>query len=282
MPAPGPARDFPMPAILTDRARSWLSEPWDDIAAPRSAATVMLVRDGDQGVEVFMLRRVATMKFAPRMWVFPGGSVDPRDADPQLPWAGPSPAEWGAALHAPDEATARELVIAAVREVFEECGVLLAGPDEHSVVADLRTDEGWSRDREALLSHQQSFAQLLIDRGLVLRSDLLVARGHWITPEFEPRRYDTRFFAARLPEGQVPDDLTTEADRADWTDPAALLRDYAAGEALLLPPTVVCCEQVAASGSAETFLTEPVTIAPVMPWPVEHDGAVSMRCELPV
>ncbi len=271
-----------MPAILTDRARDWLSRPWDDVAAPRAAATVMLVRDADAGVEVFMLRRVASMKFAPRMWVFPGGSVDARDADPQLPWAGPSPAEWAAALGAPDEAAARELVIAAVREVFEECGVLLAGPDEHSVVADLRADDGWTRDRQALLSHELSFAQMLIGRGLVLRSDLLVARGHWITPQFEPRRYDTRFFAARIPDGQVPDDLTTEADQADWTDPEALLLQYAEGQALLLPPTVVCCEQVAASPSAETFLTEPVTIAPVMPWPVEQDGAVRMRCELPV
>jgi 8-oxo-dGTP pyrophosphatase MutT (NUDIX family) len=259
-----------------------MAEPWTDVAAPRAAATVMLVRDSADGVEVFMLRRVASMKFAPRMWVFPGGSVDPRDADPELPWAGPSPAEWASALGAPDEATARELVIAAVREVFEECGVLLAGPGEDSVVADLRSDPSWTRDREALLSHQLSFAQMLIARGLVLRSDLLVARGHWITPEFEPRRYDTRFFAARVPEGQLPDDLTTEADHADWTEAMTLLRHYAEGEALLLPPTVVCCEQVAAAPTAAEFLAAPVTVAPVMPRPVEVDGVVMMRSELPV
>ena len=87
---------------------------------------------------------------------------------------------------------------------------------------------------------------MLIRRGLVLRSDLLSARAHWVTPEFEPRRYDTRFFAALMPAGQVADDLTTEADHADWADPAALLQDLAAGRAMLLPPTVVCVEEVAA------------------------------------
>ena len=114
----------------------------------------------------------------------------------------------------------------------------------HTVVADVR-GAAWQEERAALLSRQTSLAQMLIRRGLVLRSDLLSARAHWVTPEFEHRRYDTRFFAALMPEGQVADDLTSEADHADWTDPAQLLRDEAAGRALLLPPTVVCVEEVA-------------------------------------
>ncbi len=301
-------RDFPMPRILAERAQAWLEGRRGEVAAPRASATVMLVRDGrppgmqdrlrgslsedtehaERGerslgaVEVFMLRRVASMTFAPSMWVFPGGGVDKRDADPDLPWAGPSPADWARVLRAGSEAEAREFVIAAVREVFEECGVLLAGPDARTVVADLRTDPGWGRDREALLTREQSFAQMLIRRGLVLRSDLLTARGHWTTPEFEPRRYDTRFFVARLPEGQVPDDLTTEADHADWTDPAALLRDYAEGRDLMLPPTVVSVEQIAAAASADALLAEQVLIKPVLPWPVaDGAGALFMRCRLP-
>ena len=100
------------------------------MVAPRSAATVMILRDRsgsggsgaaggggeDRAVDVYMLRRASTMEFAPRMMVFPGGGVDPRDADPGLPWAGPSPAQWAQTLSA-DEATARELVAAAVREL---------------------------------------------------------------------------------------------------------------------------------------------------------------------
>ena len=244
----------------------------------------MLVRDREAGttgspVEVFMLRRVASMAFAPRMMVFPGGGVDVRDADPHLPWAGPPPTWWATELCC-DEASARELVIAAVREVFEECGVLLAGPDAHSVVADVRGQE-WQEERGALLSRQASLAQMLIRRGLVLRADLLSPRAHWVTPEFEQRRYDTRFFAALMPDGQVADDLTSEADHADWTDPAGLLADQAAGRAMLLPPTVVCVEEVARATSAAAFVAERVAVRRVMPVPALVGDDVVLRCELP-
>ncbi|MDQ1539022.1 MAG: hypothetical protein QOE58_3415 [Actinomycetota bacterium] len=231
------------------------------------------------GVEVFMLRRTSTMQFAPRMMVFPGGGVDPRDADPSLPWAGPSPAQWARLLMA-DEATARELVVAAVREVFEECGVLLAGPDLDSVVGDVSGSQ-WQADRAALLSHELSLAQLLIGRGLVLRSDLLRARAHWITPEFEPKRYDTRFFAALLPAGQVADDQSTEADHADWIDAARLLKDYASGAALMLPPTVVCVEQAAAAASVAQFLAAGADLVPITPVLTQVEDAVVIRCTLP-
>jgi len=281
-------RDFPLGAApaLVERAHAWLDQrsarpaTGPEPVAPKAAATVLLVRDGQHGVEVFMLRRVATMAFAPEMMVFPGGGVDARDADPALPWAGPSPARWGELLGA-DEATARELVAAAVREVFEECGVLLAGPDAGSVVGDVSGAE-WQADRAALVSREVSLAQLLIRRGLVLRSDLLSARAHWITPEFENRRYDTRFFAALLPEGQVADDRTSEADHADWVDPTRLLQDYHRGEALMLPPTVVCVEEVAAARSADEFLREEAPIAPVLPVLAPTEEGVVIRCELPV
>jgi len=234
---------------------------------------------GGGAVDVFMLRRAATMEFAPRMMVFPGGGVDPRDADPSLPWAGPSPAEWGRSLVA-DETVARELVVAAVREVFEECGVLLAGPDTDSVVGDVSGPQ-WRSERAALLSREVSLAQMLIRRGLVLRSDLLRARAHWITPEFEPKRYDTRFFAAMLPAGQIADDQTSEADHADWADPARLLEDYATGSALMLPPTVVCLEQVAVAASAAAFLAAKVPMAPITPVLFQTADAVVIRCTLP-
>lgn len=225
-----------------------------------------------------MLRRVATMDFAPRMMVFPGGGVDLRDGDPSLPWAGPSPEQWGRLLVA-DEATARELVVAAVREVFEECGVLLAGPDEDSVVGDVSGPE-WQAERAGLLSREVSLAQILISRGLVLRSDLLRARARWITPEFEPRRYDTRIFAATLPNGQIADDQTSEADHADWIDPASLLQAYSEGSALMLPPTVVCVEQVAAAASAADFLSAQVSMAPITPVLTRTDDAAVIRCIL--
>lgn len=239
----------------------------------------MIVRDAAAGVEVFLLRRVATMAFAPLVLVFPGGGVDVRDADPSLPWAGPSPMEWAIRMGC-SELAARELVVAAVREVFEECGVLLAGPSPDTVVGDLRDPE-WDRERAALLDRGQSLSEMLRRRRLVLRSDLLAARAHWLTPPFEPRRYDTWFFAALLPPGQIPDDDTSEADHADWTVPALLLEAHERGEALLLPPTIVCVEDVAAARSAAALVVSSRVTDAVMPDLVERDGHVLMSVDLP-
>jgi len=203
------------------------------------------------------------------------------DSKNKVGWAGPDAREWGRMIDAPAD-LARALVCAAVRETFEECGVLLAGPTEDTVVADTR-GEDWEADRAALLARSVSLAGLLRRRGLVLRSDLLRPWARWITPVTEERRYDTRFFAALLPVGQIADDQTSEADRADWVDPARLLEDYAADSALMLPPTVVCLEQVAAATSAAQFLADEVPMmAPITPVPVRAGDAVVIRCTLPL
>jgi len=281
-------REFPLGESHTLRSHAdvWLGRGSSaaDLAAPepavpKPAATVMFVRDGDHGVEVFMLRRVATMAFAPRMTVFPGGGVDPRDSDPELPWAGPTAAEWATLLQA-DERTARELVVAAVREVFEECGVLLAGPSADEVIADVR-DDHWREQRRRLLAREASLSQVLQDHDLVLRSDLLGYRAHWVTPEFEPRRYDARFFTAAVPQGQQADDQTTEADLADWVQPAELLQAFRDGSVLLLPPTIVCVEEIAAAGSAAEFIAERPVIAPVQPELVDTGAGLVLRATLP-
>jgi 8-oxo-dGTP pyrophosphatase MutT (NUDIX family) len=278
-------RDFPVrdSPSLHEQAQAWLrerAEGADPAAAdPRPAATVMFVRDGAAGVEVFMLRRVATMAFAPRMMAFPGGGVDPRDADPGLPWAGPAPSEWAQRLDT-DEATARELVVAAVREVFEECGVLLAGPSADTVIADV-SGSAWHEQRQRLLDRSRSLSEVLIEHSLVLRSDLLGYRSHWVTPEFEPRRYDARFFAAEVPDGQRADDLSTEADTAAWVPAAEVLDAYARGEALMLPPTIVSVEEVAAASSASAFAAEQPPVARVMPVLTETPAGLVLRTELP-
>nr|WP_281497235.1 NUDIX domain-containing protein [Ornithinimicrobium sp. F0845] len=269
-----------MPERLRYHARAWLDRDGaaDDPAPAKPSATVMLLRPGRSGCEVFVLRRAATMAFAADMLAFPGGGVDPRDADPSVPWAGPSPEEWAALLRAPVD-RARELVIAAVREVFEECGVLLAGPDAGTVVADL-TDPVWDDERDALLARDQSFAELLVRRDLVLRTDLLGLRAHWITPECEPKRYDTRFFVALLPEGQIADDRSSEAAEVLWADPQDLLDEQEAGRHLILPPTRVMLEQLARAGSLEEAVGARTQVWPVMPRPVEHDGRLWMRAPI--
>ncbi len=117
---------------------------------PRDAATVILLRSSEHGPAIYYLRRQVSMEFAGGMCVYPGGGVDPRDFDADVAWAGPEPAEWAARLGC-DEDMARALVCAAVRETFEESGVLLAGPHADEVVADT-TGEDWEADRVALES----------------------------------------------------------------------------------------------------------------------------------
>src|SRR6266542_1502303 len=193
---------------------------------PRPAATVILLRD--PGPQVYLLRRTASMAFAAGMTVFPGGRVDPSDSAVADAWTGPSPEEFGTRLGCTPE-LAVAYVAAAVRETFEESGVLLAGPSADSVVADT-TGADWEADRVALEDRSLSFADFLHGRGLVLRADLLGPWAHWITPEFEPRRYDTRFFLAALPSGQKTRDVSRESDQVAWVPPAEAARQVDAGE----------------------------------------------------
>lgn len=231
----------------------------------------MLLRSAGGGVEVYMLRRKSSMAFAPGAFVFPGGSVDARDADEQVAWAGPDPAEWGRVFDAPPE-LACALVCAAVRETFEESGVLLAGPSAETVVADTTSAE-WEADRNALLDRSLSLAEMLGRRGLVLRSDLLRPWARWITPVVEERRFDTRFFAAALPGGQRTRDVGGEAAEVAWVRPREAIAAGRRKEIVLFPPTAVtlaeldACPDVAAALRARQ-------VRPLLPEAIMAEGAV--------
>ena len=249
-------------------------------APPKLASTVMLVRDDEGPLEVFMLRRVSSMAFAPSMHVFPGGGVDRRDAEDELPWAGPAVEEW-AEVFGTDEASARMLVAAAIREIFEETGVLLASPASGEGEAPHLDPEVAADLRARLVRHEIGFGQVLLEHHLVLRSDLLRYRAHWITPEVEPRRYDTRFFVAALPPGQQPDGETSEADLSEWVHPRDVLGAFGDGDVMLMPPTLVCLEQLAEVSTVSAALGQDLPIAPIMPHLVETDAGPAMRAELP-
>ncbi|MEV4660463.1 NUDIX hydrolase [Micromonospora echinofusca] len=238
------ADGFPAPPALVAHARRFRAEGGTP-AAPRVAATVLLLRPAGDGFEVYLIRRVAAMAFG-GMYAFPGGGVDPSDSQAHLDWAGPTPAGWGERLGLTPEA-AQAVVCAAAREVFEEAGVLLAGPDAQTVVGDVSGDD-WEADRVALEQRRGGFADLLARRGLTLRSDLLLPWSRWITPEFEPRRFDTYFFVALLPEGQRTRDVSGEADHTLWVRPGDALSRAEVGELTMLPPTLVSLSQVAAGG----------------------------------
>ena len=265
------AASFRIAGALGEAARDILAGHQSP-ADPRDAATVMLLRQVAAGLEVYMLRRKSSMAFAPGAYVFPGGSVDARDADEQIAWTGPDSAEWGRIFAAPP-ALARALVCAAVRETFEESGVMLAGQSADSVVADTTSDE-WEADRHALLDRSLSLAELLARRRLVLRADLLRPWSRWITPVVEPRRFDTRFFAAALPAGQLTRDVGGEAAEVAWVNPADALGAGQRGEIRLFPPTAVTLSELTACGDLQTALTGPRQVAPIIPEVQVRDGAV--------
>ena len=230
----------------------------------RDAATIVLIRDGTEGIEAYLLRRVPTMEFAAGMHVFPGGRVDPADTGAHATWFGTSPQDWAAVLSA-DPGLAHGLVCAAVRETFEESGVLLAGagPDE---VADV-SSAAWESDRLALIDHKLSLSGLLERRGLGLRADLLRPWAHWITPEAEPRRYDTRFFVAALPAGQETRDVGGEADATMWLTTREAIELFEKGELEMLPPTITTLRELSQFATTADVMEAAALrdIAPVLP-----------------
>ena len=195
-------------------------------------------------MQVFLQRRVAGMAFAGGMTVFPGGSVDTGDRpDPAL-WRGPGAPWWARRFGcSPDEAGA--LVVAAVRETFEECGVLLAGPGGATVDPQARDD---------LLARRRTLGDVLGAAGLPLRADLLAPWVRWITPEAEPRRYDTAFFVAVVPDGQDADARTTEAVRGHLVVPGRGARRRAARRLRLMPPTLHTLQEIAGHADVAAVL----------------------------
>jgi 8-oxo-dGTP pyrophosphatase MutT (NUDIX family) len=256
-------RRLPEPFIANARA---LASGELTPAEPRHASTVVLLRNHPDGMQAYLLRRTMTMAFAAGMYVFPGGSVDPRDQSlDDSRWIGPPPSQWAGLLSA-DAELAKALVCAAVRETFEESGVLLAGADADSIVDDT-TGESWEADRLALIDRSLSFASMLERRGLVLRADLLRPWAHWITPEFEPKRFDTRFFVAALPAGQRTRDVGGEADRVAWVRPAEALAAAESGEMGMLPPTAFTLSEISSYDGIEAVLAagDQRDIKPVLP-----------------
>jgi 8-oxo-dGTP pyrophosphatase MutT (NUDIX family) len=192
--------------------------------------------------------------------------VDEHDADPGIlagAWSGPSPEDLAATLGLPAQ-RACALAVAAVRETFEESGVLLASPAAGQPAPDT---DALAEDQHALLSGSLTLGGLLRRRHLVLRADLLTPWTRWITPEASPRRFDTWFFAAPLPPGQLAV-LTAasagESDSVTWWEPAAALAAARAKTITVLPPTAVTLAELGGYSDVAGILAERRAIAPLM------------------
>jgi 8-oxo-dGTP pyrophosphatase MutT (NUDIX family) len=221
------------------------------IAPARPAATVLLVRDGAGGVEVLMVRRHAKSGFAAGALVFPGGKVDAGDA---------ALARFGRA------ADLLPYRVAAIRETWEEAGILLAGrPGEEGLL----DHDGVRRLRDAYPDPTTDMATILERESLGLATDRLERFAHWITPEAEPRRFDTQFFIAATPAGQQAAHDGRETLECSWLSPQDAVAEADAGRALVMFPTRLNLMKLARSRSAADALAlarrEPVvTVQPVM------------------
>jgi len=216
-----------------------------DPVEPRPAATVVLLRRGPAGLEVLLTQRPATMAFAGDMYVFPGGRVDPGDVDPSLVARSVLTAEEAAAALGGDLAPAVALAayLAAIRELFEEAGVLL-GKTSSKVAA-------IAAGRSALLGGTATLADLASDLDLRLRTDLLIPLSRWVTPPTLPRRFDARFFAAALPDDVAPSFEGDEVVAHGWLRPADALDGMADGRLAMWLPTSTTLQQLEHVGSIE-------------------------------
>jgi 8-oxo-dGTP pyrophosphatase MutT (NUDIX family) len=211
--------------------------------APRPAATVLLLREGRDGVEVLAIRRHEKLAFMGGMWVFPGGSACAADASAAAFSRIPAESQAGCArlrtLHgaAIDERDCLSLMVAACRETFEETGVLLAS-DASGSHCDNDLTARLQEQRRAIASQPELFPELLRAEDLFLRVERLVYWAHWITPSVVPRRFDTRFFLAPVPADQrAVIDSTETVDQA-WMSPAALVAAAQAGNMAVSHPTL--------------------------------------------
>lgn len=197
---------------------------------PRPSATILLVRDGTRGLEVFMVQRHHQIDFATGAMVFPGGKVDEADADAGLI----------ARCDGPVSEALRSVHVAAIRETFEECGVLLARlAGSRALVPGARLAEIEKRHRAALNAGERSLREIIEQEDLRLANDLLVHFAHWITPLFMPKRFDTHFYLVAAPPDQLAVHDGGESVDSVWTRPADAEAERNAGRRTIIFPTLM-------------------------------------------
>jgi len=232
--------------------------------APRPASTILLLRDSaEQEIEVFMMVRHHEIDFNSGALVFPGGSVDKGDqeiiADPAL-YSG------GEGL----EASALSFRIAAIRETFEESGILLARPHGSKALVDAkRAAEIEANSRAALSEGKTSFLKVLAENGMALALDELVPYAHWITPDGMPKRFDTWFFLAAAPPEQVGAHDGRESTDSIWLSPREALAGGESGRFKLPFPTTRNLIKLGKQPNVKAALNDSrdrpiVTVMPVM------------------
>jgi 8-oxo-dGTP pyrophosphatase MutT (NUDIX family) len=248
-------------------------EPGRAPVEPRDAATVILLRDEVDGFSVFMVKRHAKSGFMAGAYVFPGGVLDAEDEAPSVlaRTRGRTAEEAARALGEPSSARALALYVAALRETFEEAGVLLG----HGSTTDLGD---W---RRRLVAGEVSFESVLETLGWELAVDALIPLARWVTPEVEPRRYDARFFLARAPHAQDAAHDRVEVTAGEWLRPRDALDRGARGEIQLPPPTLRTLENLAGFASVDEAIEDAARRLPPVVRPVFRSFGSSWALVLP-
>jgi 8-oxo-dGTP pyrophosphatase MutT (NUDIX family) len=236
---------------------------------------VILLRDGSRSPEVLLIARHAKSQFLPDTYVFPGGRVDEGDAtlaDRVVGISGPEAAARLGGSRTP--AAALAFYVAAIRETFEESGILLARRRGKPELLDAATAQSLSKHRLEVQEGDVQFRDLVLSNDLELACDRLSAHGHWITPEMVPQRFDTLFFTALAPAGQLAAHDGVEATDHVWIRPEDALAQYRRNERRMIFPTLCNLETLSGFASAEQALeaSRHRPLVPVLPRMAERDG----------
>lgn len=225
--------------------------------APRPAATVVLLRERAPGFQLLLMRRTRSAGFVPGAYVFPGGRVDARDAAPALVSRLERLTPEAAAVRlAPPEGDPPAIAyyLAGAREAFEEAAVLVARPGGRFRPETASGRARLIRLRDHLLAGTRRFPEVLDDLGVGIDGTAFEYIAHWITPEAETRRYDTRFFAALAPAGSRPAPDPREMTDSLWLSPGDALDRHRAGRLPMIFPTIRTLERLSAFSTADAVL----------------------------
>ena len=249
-----------------------------DAVPLRDAATVLILRDGGAGLEVFMLRRNLNSDFVGGAYVFPGGAVDPEDRHLNMEPVCEGRTDADASRRLGIEAGGLAFWVAAIRESFEEAGVLLAYDMDGLVDLDAgASSEQWAHHRQQVDSGQLTMVDLCRLEGLRLAVDGIHYFGHWITPEGAPRRYDTRFFLTAAPPNQTPLHDDHEVIANEWLRPADAIARALTGELTMMPPTLSSLKAVSRFDTVAEALaaaTEITDVPTILPRVIAYEGGV--------
>jgi 8-oxo-dGTP pyrophosphatase MutT (NUDIX family) len=208
-----------------------------EMVTPRPASSLLLLRDSAEGPEVLMVRRTSRATFMPASWVFPGGALEPSDIEPERlsQCVGLTDTEASSRLGLQEGGLA--WFVAAIRECYEECGLLIAVDREGAPVSQAALRRASDGRTANLATNTDALDTLLVRKHVLLACGDLAYIAHWITPEGSPRRFDTRFFVARAPIDQVASVATTEHTALVWIQPKSALLRAQMDDMLLQGPT---------------------------------------------